>query len=90
MSVKVYSTIFAVLIGSTAFELVIIGQPIARNFLVTSIMGLAGMKAVLVALFFQHLKNETRSVSSLVLLGFVAAMILITLSLLSISALHGV
>lgn len=90
MSVKVYSSIFAVLIGSTAFELAIIGQPLARNVLVTSIMGLAGIKALLVALFFQHLKDEPRSVSSLLLLGLVAAFILLTLSLLSIGALHGV
>ncbi|MBI2125713.1 MAG: cytochrome C oxidase subunit IV family protein [Thaumarchaeota archaeon] len=90
MSIKVYSSIFAVLIGSTAFELAIIGQPLARNVLVTSVMGLAGIKALLVALFFQHLKDEPRSVSSLLLLGLVAAFILLTLSLLSIGALHGV
>ncbi len=90
MSVKVYSTVFAILIGSTAFELVILGQPLARSVLVTFIMGLAGVKALFVALFFQHLKDEPRSVSSLVLVGLVAAMILMTLSLLSISAFHGV
>ena len=90
MSVKVYSTVFAILIGSTAFELLILGQPMARSVLVTFIMGLAGVKALFVALFFQHLKDEPRSVSSLVLLGLVSAMILMTLSLLSISAFHGV
>ena len=90
MSVKVYSMVFAILIGSTAFELLILGQPMARSVLVTFIMGLAGVKALFVALFFQHLKDEPRSVSSLVLLGLVSAMILMTLSLLSISAFHGV
>lgn len=90
MSVKVYSMVFAILIGSTAFELVILGQPLARSVLVTFIMGLAGVKALFVALFFQHLKDEPRSVSSLILVGLVAVMILMTLSLLSISAFHGV
>jgi caa(3)-type oxidase subunit IV len=58
--------------------------------LITSIIGLAGVKAVLVALFFQHLKDEPKAISSIVLFGFTAVILLITLSLLSIAALHGV
>ena len=90
MGVAIYSVIFAILIGSTVFELMLLGQPIERQTLIISIIGLAGVKAVLVALFFQHLKDEPKAISSLVLFGFVAVILLITLSLLSITALHGV
>ncbi|HEY4673495.1 MAG TPA: cytochrome C oxidase subunit IV family protein [Nitrososphaerales archaeon] len=90
MGVITYSAIFAILIGSTVFELILIGQPLSRQMLITSIIGLAGVKAVLVALFFQHLKDEPKAISSLVLFGFMAVILLITLSLLSITALHGV
>ncbi len=90
MGVVTYSVIFAILIGSTIFELMLLGQPVARQTLVISILGLAGVKAVLVALFFQHIKDEPKAISSLVLFGFVAVILLVTISLLSITALHGV
>ena len=90
MGIATYSLIFAILIGSTIFELYLIGQPISRQLLVTSIIGLAGVKAVLVALFFQSIKNEPKAISSIVLFGFAAVILLVTLSLLSIAALHGV
>lgn len=76
--------------GSTVLELILVGQPMARSILIVSIIGLAAMKAVLVALFFQHLKNEPMAISSLGLVGLAAVAILMALSLLSISALHGV
>ena len=82
--------IFAILIGSTILELILIGQPLPQQLLIASIMGSAGVKAVLVALFFQHLKDEPKAISSIVLFGFTAVIMLITLSLLSIAALHGV
>ena len=90
MGIVVYSVIFAILIGSTVLELMILGQPLSRQLLIVSILGSAGVKAVLVALFFQHLKDEPKAISSLVLFGFIAVILLITLSLLSITALHGV
>jgi len=90
LGVVTYSVIFAILIGSTIFELMLLGQPVARQTLVISILGLAGVKAVLVALFFQHIKDEPKAISSLVLFGFVAVILLVTISLLSITALHGV
>jgi cytochrome c oxidase subunit 4 len=90
MGVVIYSVIFAILMGSTVFELILIGLPMSRQLLLISIIGSAGVKAVLVALFFQHLKDEPKAISSLVLFGFAAVILLITLSLLSITALHGV
>jgi len=90
MGVIVYSAIFSILMGSTVLELMLIGLPVSRQLLIISIIGLAGVKAVLVALFFQHLKDEPKAISSLVLFGFVAVILLVTISLLSITALHGV
>ncbi|MBM3898313.1 MAG: hypothetical protein FJ358_07330 [Thaumarchaeota archaeon] len=90
MGVIIYSVIFAILMGSTVLELMLVGQPMPRQLLIISIIGLAGVKAVLVALFFQHLKDEPKAISSLLIFGFVAVILLVTLSLLSITALHGV
>ena len=90
MGVITYSAVFAILIASTVLELILIGQPLSRLLLIISILGSAGVKAILVALFFQHLKDEPKAISSVVLFGFMAVILLITLSLLSITALHGV
>ena len=90
MGVIVYSVIFSILMGSTVLELMLIGQPVPRQLLIISIIGLTGVKAVLVALFFQHLKDEPKAISSLVLFGFAAVILLVAISLLSITALHGV
>lgn len=86
MSILIYSSIFAVLIGSTAFELAIIGFPLPTRILTTLIMGLAGLKAVLIALFFQHLRHEPKALSLLLLMALGGAIVLITISLLQIGA----
>ena len=86
MSVRTYSIVFAILIGSTAGELFLIGQPIRQDIMVATIIGLAGVKAVLIAMFFQHLKDEPRPLSTLVLLPLIGAIVLITISMVSIQA----
>jgi len=85
MSLRVYLIVFAILLGSTAFELAILGLPIARNLYVASLMGSAGVKAVLIAMFFQHLKYEPRPLSVVVLIPLLAAIILMGISVLSIA-----
>ena len=84
MKTKIYIIIFLVLVGSTAGELLMIGQPIPQNILVVSIVGLAGVKAVLIAMFFQHLKDEPRALSTLVLLPLIGAIIFMTITLVSV------
>jgi len=53
---------------------------------VSILLGLAGMKAILIAMFYQHLKYEPRSLSSWVIIGLVIASLLMSLSFLQ---LHG-
>ncbi len=65
-------------------ELLIFGQPLPRIVVDLSIIGLAGGKAVLIALFFQHLAYEPRSLSSLALLGLGGAVAFLVLSVYSI------
>ncbi len=89
MKLATYIAVFAVLVGSTAVELFMIGLPLPRNLVTTLIMGLAGMKALLIALFFQHLKDEPRVLSVLVLLPLVAAAALITISMASVQSMGG-
>lgn len=84
MSLLVYYIVFAVLVGSTAGELAIIGLPLPAATLVTTIIGLAGVKALLIAAYFQHLRYEPRALSSLLMLGLGAAVVMIGISLLSI------
>jgi cytochrome c oxidase subunit 4 len=84
MSLVIYYIVFAVLVGSTAGELAIIGLPLAPAFVATTLFGLAGVKALLIAAYFQHLRHEPRALSSLLVLGLGAATVMIGISFLSI------
>jgi len=89
MSVKVYFAVFAVLVGVTTAELALIGIPgISRNLTITTLIGLAGFKALLVAAFFQHLKDEPRPLSTVLLVGLVIAMALMSISFLQLPPPH--
>jgi uncharacterized membrane-anchored protein len=89
-----YLLIFAILLGSTDVEVNIVALypatvtgvttlfgAIALSYgaIVSILLGLAGMKALLIALFYQHLKYEPRSLSSWVLIGLVMASLLMSL-----------
>jgi cytochrome c oxidase subunit 4 len=85
LSVRVYLAVFGVLIGVTAGELALIGVPgISRTTTITTLIGLAGVKALLVAAFFQHLKDEPRPLSTLLLVGLVIATALMSVSFLQL------
>ncbi len=88
MSVKIYLVIFAILVGSTAGEVTLIHSALSAALISTIILLLAGMKAALVALFFQHLKDEPKALSAIVLLALVAIIPLLTLSFLQIHPFH--
>ena len=89
MGVKVYVAVFAVLVGVTAGELALIGyQGLSRTLTTTTLIGLAGFKAVLVATFFQHLKDEPRSLSTVLLVGLVIVVALMSISFLQLHPLH--
>jgi len=89
MSVKVYFAVFGILVVVTAAELGLIGvQGISRTLTTTTLIGLAGFKALLVAAFFQHLKDEPRPLSTVLLAGLVIAMALMSISFLQLHPLH--
>ncbi|MBI2184908.1 MAG: cytochrome C oxidase subunit IV family protein [Thaumarchaeota archaeon] len=84
MKLIVYAGVFAFLMATTAVELMTIGMQLPRNILVTIIMSTAGLKAVVIAMFFQHLKDEPKALSILVIIPIIAAAALIGISILSI------
>ena len=81
MKMGVYLIVFVVLIVSTIAELLLVGQNISRFWLIMSIIVLAGLKAVLIAVFFQHLKDEPKSLSTLLLLPLLGAVAFLVISM---------
>ena len=57
---KEYLTIFAVLALLTALELGLVKVHVSTHLMVIGLVGLAITKAAVVALFYMHLKSETR------------------------------
>jgi caa(3)-type oxidase subunit IV len=89
MSVRAYIIVFAVLIGVTAGELGLISlQNISRDFIVTTLIGLAVVKAVLVVVFFQEVKDEPRPLSIMLIVGVVIVMALLSVSFLQLHPIH--
>jgi cytochrome c oxidase subunit 4 len=89
-----YLLVFAILVGSTDIEVNIVSLypsasssitmlfgtiALSYGVIVSILLGLAGMKALLIALFYQHLKYEPRSLSAWVLIGLVMASLLMSL-----------
>jgi cytochrome c oxidase subunit IV len=88
-----YLLVFAILVGSTDLEVNIVALypattsgvtmlygviALSYGAIVSILLGLAGMKAILIAAFYQHLKYEPRSLSSWVLIGLVIASLLMS------------
>jgi cytochrome c oxidase subunit IV len=79
-----YLIIFAVLIGETDIE-VNLSSILSSTVYVTALLGIAATKAIMIAMFYQHLKYEPRSLSVWVILGIVIASILMSLSFVQLS-----
>jgi cytochrome c oxidase subunit 4 len=79
-----YLIIFAVLIGETDIE-VNLSSILSSTTYVTVLLGIAATKAILIAMFYQHLKYEPRSLSTWVILGIVIASILMSLSFVQLT-----
>jgi len=81
MKVNVYIGIWAVLMLATVVELAILRLPMTLSLVVSGIIGLAFLKAVLIALFYQHLLMETRwikllyAVAVLIAVGLIVGMV---------------
>jgi len=85
-----YLIIFAVLIGETDIEVNLSTILKTLNILsdtnyVTVLLGIAATKAILIAMFYQHLRYEPRSLSTWVILGIVIASILMSLSFVQLT-----
>ncbi len=80
--------VFGLLVGITAGELLIVNLQVTRELLVTSLIGLAAVKALFVVAFFQQVKEEPRSLSMLLLTGLVIASLLMTISFLQLHPIH--
>ncbi len=79
-----YLIIFAILIGETDIE-VNLSSIISSTTYVTVLLGIAATKAILIAMYYQHLKYEPRSLSVWIILGIVIASILMSLSFVQLS-----
>lgn len=83
-----YLIVFALLIAETDIEVNLSSVIPAYNVYVSILLGIAGTKAILIAMFYQHLKYEPRSLSSWVILGLVIASILMSLSFVQLHVGH--
>jgi len=83
-----YLIIFALLIGETDIEVNLSSAIPQYNLYVSVLLGIAGTKAILIAMFYQHLKYEPKSLSSWVILGLVIASILMSLSFVQLHVTH--
>jgi cytochrome c oxidase subunit IV len=83
-----YLVVFALLIAETDIEVNLSSAIPAYNLYVSILLGIAGTKAILIAMFYQHLKYEPRSLSSWVILGLVIASILMSLSFVQLHVTH--
>ena len=89
MKILTNVVVYGLLVAITAGELAIVNLSfLTRSVTVTTLIGLAGVKAVLVAAFFQQLKYEPRSLSTILLAGIVIASVLLAISFLQLHSLH--
>jgi cytochrome c oxidase subunit IV len=83
-----YLVIFAALIGETDIEVNLSSIIPAYNEYVTVLLGIAGTKAILIAMFYQHLRYEPKSLSTWVIVGLVIASLLMGLSFVQLHVGH--
>jgi len=81
-----YLIIFAILIGETDIEVNLFSLNLAFSTYASILLGLAATKAIMIAMFYQHLKYEPKSLSTWVILGIVIASILMSFSFLQLSS----
>ena len=81
-----YLLVFAILVGGTdiEFNLATLQATIPYSYYVSILLSLAGVKAILIAMFYQHLKYEPRSLSSWVIIGLVIASLLMSLTFIQL------
>ncbi len=83
-----YLLVFAVLIGETDVEVNLSSIILSSNIYVSVLLSIAAMKAILIAMFYQHLKYEPKALSSWVIVGLVIASLLMGLSFVQLHVTH--
>jgi cytochrome c oxidase subunit IV len=76
-----YMGVFAALFIFTVLEVFVAFLPVSKGLLIFSLVALAATKAILVALFYMHLKFEGRLIYGIVLTPLILAVVL-TLAIL--------
>ena len=79
---------FAILIGETDVEVNLSSIILVSTIYVSVLLAIAAVKAILIAMFYQHLKYEPRALSSWVIVGLVIASLLMGLSFLQLHVTH--
>jgi cytochrome c oxidase subunit IV len=79
-----YLIIFAALIAETDVE-VNLSSILSGTTYVTVLLGIAATKAIMIAMYYQHLRYEPRALSTWIILGIVIASILMSLSFVQLS-----
>jgi cytochrome c oxidase subunit IV len=69
---KQYLAIFTILAVLTALEVAVVYTGVAKNLMISALVLMALAKAGLVALYFMHLKYETKVLKMTVFLPFLA------------------
>jgi cytochrome c oxidase subunit 4 len=80
--------VFAVLIGETDVEVNLSSIILVSSIYVSVLLAIAAVKAILIAMFYQHLKYEPRALSSWVIVGLVIASLLMGLSFVQLHVTH--
>lgn len=80
-----YLIIFAILIAETDVEVNLQQVFGLTTTYVSILLGIAATKAILIAMFYQHLRYEPRSLSTWAILGIVIASILMSLTFVQLT-----
>jgi len=72
-----YVAVWVVLVAATVAEVMLVSMPTTALTIALGILGLASMKAVLIALFYQHLIGEAAWVKILYVFAVITAIGLI-------------
>ena len=78
--------VWVVLMAATALEVVIFGMPVTVAMIIVGVLGLAVLKAVLIALFYQHVWTEERWIKLFYLFALITAVGLIAGMITSLRA----
>ena len=81
---RLYVVIWVILVGATILEVETRFLSGTAQFLVAGIIAISSAKAVMIALYFQHLRYESRAIKVLPLLALIALGALAATAIVSI------